>query len=50
MKRPNIASSNFKRTKCIHHIQGVSKKRGPFFENTITPSFIKETFPNFLWL
>ena len=31
------------------HIQGVSKKTWTFFENAITPSFMKESSPNFLW-
>ena len=28
-------------------IQGVSKKRGPFFENAIAPSFIGRNFSKF---
>ena len=31
------------------HVQGVSKTE-TFYENAITPLFIKETFLNFLWL
>ena len=27
---------------------GCLKKRGPFVKNAITPSFIEETFPNFV--
>ena len=29
---------------------GCLKKTWTFFENAITPSFMEETFPNFLWL
>ena len=29
---------------------GCLKKMWTYFENAITPSFMKETFPNFLWL
>ena len=31
-------------------VQGVSKQTWTFFENAVTPSFMKETFPNFLQL
>ena len=29
-------------------LQGVSKQTWTFFENTITPSFMEKTFPNYL--
>ena len=34
----------------IRWCTGCLKKTWTFFENAITPSFIEETFPNFLWL
>ena len=35
---------------CPLECTGCLKKTWTFFENAITPSFIEETFPNFLWL
>ena len=34
----------------VYYIQGVSKKRGPFFKIDIIPLFIMESFQNFVCL